>query len=105
MIFTKSGRLFVAAAALAATFFLALPAEAADGREGSPGMFEQLTAWVVESWEGWLQAAQTDGKPTSVDHEGGFVDPNGGGGRTGSCPGQGGCEGPPPGGTAKHAGS
>ena len=94
MIFNKSGRLFVAVA-LAATFFLALPAEAADWREGSPGIFEQLTTWVVEGWEGWLQATLTDAKPNSNNNEGGHLDPNGGP-RTGACVGEGGCDNAPP---------
>lgn len=78
MISGKAGRLFVAAA-LAATFFLALPAEAADGRGGSPGFIEQLTAWVADGWDGWMRSVSLSmSGATGVNHEGGYLDPNGG---------------------------
>jgi len=92
MISGKVGRLLVAAA-LAATFFLALPAEAAKGRGGSPGFFEQLTAWVADGWYGWMDSVSLSmAGATGVDHDGGYLDPNGG--RKGSCVGD--CSNNPP---------
>jgi hypothetical protein len=87
MIFIKSGRLLVAVA-LAATFFLALPAEAADGRGSSPGILEQLITWMTGGWDGWMQTTQADERPHPNNNEGAYIDPNGGGGRTGSCSGE-----------------
>jgi hypothetical protein len=96
---TRSGRLF-AAMALAALFFLAIPAEAAEGRGGPPGLFDRLIAWVTDGWDGWLSAVSYSSKgSTSTDQEGGYLDPNGGGGRTGSCTDPAACENPLPAGS------
>lgn len=89
MISGKAGRLLVAVA-LAATFFLALPAEAADGRGGSPGFLEQLITWMAGGWDGLMQTTQADEKPNSHNNDGGHLDPNGGP-RNGACLGDGGC--------------
>lgn len=95
MISGKVGRLLVAVA-LAATFFLALPAQAADGQGSSPGLFERLAAWVVDGWDGWMRGASLSmSGATGVDRDGGHLDPNGGP-RNGSCAGDGGCDHNPP---------
>lgn len=96
MFFCTSGRrVFAAVALVASTFFLALPAAAADGREGLPGVFELFTR-AVDGLDGWLQATLTSmtGSGGPLDHEGPYVDPNGGG-RTGCEYEPGGCA--PPG--------
>jgi len=77
-----SGRFF-AAVALAAVFFVAVPAEAADGRGSAPGLLERLIGWIV----GINMAGATG---TSHEHDGPYIDPNGGG-RTGSCEDPAGC--------------
>lgn len=95
MISSKSGRLFVVAAALAVTFSLALPAEAADGRGSSPGVLEQVITWMTGGWNGWMPTTQADEKPGSNNNDGGHLDPNGGP-RNGACLGDGGCNQDPP---------
>lgn len=45
----KSGRV-LAVATLAAALFLAVPAQAIDGRGTPLGFLERLTAWFVEIW-------------------------------------------------------
>jgi hypothetical protein len=94
--FAKSGRLLVAVA-LAATFFLALPAQATEGRSSSPGFWDCLVSWIADSWDGWTRnSAVATAGVTSVDHDGGHLDPNGGP-RTGACTaGQPGCGDAPP---------
>jgi hypothetical protein len=93
--YRKSGRRLMAVA-LVTTFFLAVPAQAAGGREGSSGFFELITR-VADTLDGWIQGtfASMNGSGAPVDHEGGYIDPNGGG-RTGSCNEPAGCEGPQP---------
>jgi len=78
-------RRLVAAVALAAVFFVAVPAQAADGREDGPGLFERLIEWIV--------GLEMAGGGTSGGHEGGHLDPNGGG-HPGSCNSSEGCENP-----------
>lgn len=83
-----SARVF-AAAALVGILFLAVPAAAApDERGAPPGIFEQLIVWALEMMN-------SSGVP--LEHEGGHLDPNGGGGRPGSCTNPSGCDNPPPG--------
>jgi len=81
--------------ALAAVFFLAMPAEAAEGRGGPPGLFDRLIAWVTDGWDRLMPVAVTTKGATSGDQEGGYLDPNGGG-HTGSCEDPAACEDPLP---------
>jgi hypothetical protein len=75
----------VTLAAVLLGFFLAVPAEAAEGPEGEPGLFGWLISWIVG-----VEMAGATG--TSGWHEGPYVDPNG---RPGSCAPSG-CGDPPP---------
>lgn len=78
----KSGRVLVAAALVAFSFFLAVPAEAADSR-GGPELLG-TAAKVVGALGDWFQGmlASMTGSAGLLDHEGPYVDPNG---RHGSC--------------------
>ncbi len=86
MLCSKTAGRFFAAVALAAVFFAAVPAWAAEGREEPRGMFERLIEWIV----GINMAGSTG---TSREHDGGHVDPNG---RTGACTAPAGCDAPLP---------
>jgi len=100
----KKSALLFAAVALAAVFFLAVPAEAAESRGGPPGVFDRLIAWAMDGWERWMPAVSMSGTK-SDDREGGYLDPNGGGGRTGSCGDPAACENPLPATTGSGIGS
>jgi hypothetical protein len=91
----RAGRCVVATV-LVASFFLAVPAAAADRPGEAPDLGTRLAAWLTGGWDGWLNSLSFSSSGVkSVDQEGGYLDPNGGG-RTGSCEGEGECDNNPP---------
>jgi hypothetical protein len=63
----KSGRVLVAAT-LAAALFLAVPAQANDGRWAPQGALERLAAWFVETWLSGEPAGGTDDSQAPTPH-------------------------------------
>ena len=90
MFISKSKRVLVAAA-LAATLCAAVPAQAADWSGESAGFLDRLAAWVVDIW---APAEPEGGLGRIYAPEAGFIDPNGGGPRPGSCDTDPGCNAP-----------
>lgn len=89
MFMNKSKRVLVTAALVAS--LCAVPAQAADW-EGSPSdLLDRLVAWAVNIW---TPAGSEGGLGRIYAPEGGYVDPNGGGPRTGSCETEPGCNAP-----------
>lgn len=90
MLSNTSKRVFVAAA-LAATLCGAVPAQAAEGSGSAADLLERLVAWWAEIWQ---PEAPAGGPGFTYAPDGAFVDPNGGGPRTGSCDTDPGCNAP-----------
>lgn len=87
MFSSTSKRVFVVTA-LVVTLWGAVPAQAAEGSGGAVDLLERLVAWWAEIW-------QREGEPGfTYAPDGAFVDPNGGGPRTGSCDQDPGCNAP-----------
>lgn len=90
MFISKSKRVWVAAA-LVATLSGAVPAQAADWAAESAGFLDRLVSWVVDIWV----PVDSEGELGRVyAPEAGFIDPNGGGPRPGSCDTDPGCNAP-----------
>lgn len=89
----KNAKSFFAAAVVAAGLCLAAPAQAADLGGVPSGLLERLVSWMAESW----LAADAGDIRAIVAEDGGYIDPNGGGGpKPGSCESDPGCNQPEP---------
>jgi hypothetical protein len=91
MFSSKTKRVFVAAA-LAAALSGTVPAQAADWSAAPADLLDRLLAWVVEIWVPEAPAEGGFGKAIAAD--GVYIDPNGGGPKTGSCDNDPGCNAP-----------
>ena len=88
----KNTKNFFAAAVVAAGLCLAAPAQAADLGGASSGLLERLISWMAENW----LAADAGDVRAIVAEDGGYIDPNGGGPKPGSCQDDPGCNQPGP---------
>jgi len=92
MFSSKSKRILVAVA-LAASLGGAIPAEAADWGGSPADLLDRLAAWAFNIWSP-ADSEGTGELGRVYAPEAGFIDPNGGGPKTGSCAGEPGCNSP-----------
>lgn len=87
---SNSKRILVAAA-LAAILGGTVPAEAADWGRSPADLLDRLVTWAVNLW---VPSEGTGELGRVYAPEAGFIDPNGGGPKTGSCETEPGCNAP-----------
>lgn len=92
--FTSKSKRVLVAAALVASLCAAVPAQAADWEGGSSDLLDRLVAWAVNIWVIWVPVDSEGELGRVYAPEGGYVDPNGGGPRPGSCETDPGCNSP-----------